>query len=89
MKRSILIAACFISVASFATGCASTPKPAPVPAQAESPREYDRADYTTPEEREIYVSSPQESSARKDTVEGLQVPLVTARKAKQLYPAGH
>ena len=85
MNRSILFVACFVSFASVVTGCASAPKAAPSPAQAETPREYDRAAYTAPEEREIFVSSPQESQVKKDNAQAeLQPSLVTQRKAKQL-----
>jgi hypothetical protein len=93
MFRSILVAACFASVASLgglATGCASAPKAAPAaPVQAEPTRSYDQAEYTAPEEREIFVSSPQESQVHKDVQAELSPSLVTQRKAKQLYPAGH
>lgn len=79
-----------VCIASLVAGCASSQKPAAAPAQTETPRVYDAAEYTSPEEKEIYVSSPQESQARKDTHEnGLQPSLVTPRKAKQLYPLGH
>ncbi len=88
MNSNIAIVVC-ISLASLA-GCASAQKPVAAPAQTEAPRVYDAAEYTAPEEKEIFVSSPQETQARKDTHEnGLQPSLVTARKAKQLYPLGH
>ena len=92
MNRFSNFALCF-SLASLASlsfgsvGCASAPKSAP--AQVEAPRTYDATEYTAPEERELYVSSPQESSARKDTQTALQPSLVTQRKAKMLYPLGH
>jgi hypothetical protein len=89
MSRSIVVALCIASLASFATGCAATPKaPTAAPAQ-EAPRAYNMDEYTAPEEKELYVSQPQETQARKDNQSELQPTMVTQRKAKQLYPAGH
>ena len=88
MNRSIALIVCIASLASLA-GCASSQKPVAA-APVEAPRVYDQAEYTAPEEREIFVSTPQETQARKDTRESeLQPSLVTQRKAKQLYPLGH
>ncbi len=88
MNRNIAIVVCIAALASLA-GCATSQKPVAAPA-TEAPRTYDAAEYTAPEEKEIFVSEPQETQARKDTHEnGLQPSLVTQRKAKQLYPLGH
>jgi curli biogenesis system outer membrane secretion channel CsgG len=89
MNRSIALIVCIAALASLA-GCASASKSVAAPAQAAAPREYDRSEYTSPEEREIFVSTPQESQARKDTRESeLSPSLVTHRKAKQLFPQGY
>jgi hypothetical protein len=90
MSRSILVAVCIASLASFATGCAASHKPAvAAPVQEQAPRVYNADEYTAPEEKEIYVSEPQETQARKDTSSELQPTMVTQRKAKQLLPQGH
>jgi hypothetical protein len=89
MSRSIVIAVCIASLASFATGCAASHKTAAAPAVQEAPRAYNMDEYTAPEEKELYVSQPQETQARKDNQSELQPTMVTQRKAKQLYPQGH
>jgi hypothetical protein len=88
MIRTFSLAITAAVLLSLASGCASS-KPAQTAVPVESARVYDRAEYTSPEEREIYVSSPQETHARKDTENDISPSLVTQRKAKLLLPEGH